>query len=292
MAHLSSDQRAGLTAAAEQEGVLSLLHRALGEHAPGTEGRDLRSGPGAWRQELQPLVARERAVELVRGVELSRLTGAFADHGVRSLLFKGAALAYTHYPHPHLRTRCDTDLLVHPDDRSRAFGVLQSLGYDPSVMVEREAVFTQRAFYRRSREGVTHAVDLHWCITNRTLFRSLLAFDELYDESRAIPFGPAARTFSPVHALLMAAIHPVAHHRCDWPLIWLRDIALIAERFDDGEWARFRTIAEARRVSIVCKRALMSAADCFDRRELAGALGDGGDSRHPRAPRTLGRVPA
>ena len=46
------------------------------------------------------------------------------------LLLKGAALAYTLYPEPHLRERCDTDLLLPSrEDAERAGRVLQTLSY-------------------------------------------------------------------------------------------------------------------------------------------------------------------
>jgi len=44
------------------------------------------------------------------------MVAALGAAGVRVVLFKGAALAYTHYPAPHLRVRADTDLLVTAED--------------------------------------------------------------------------------------------------------------------------------------------------------------------------------
>jgi hypothetical protein len=52
----------------------------------------------------------------------------------------------------------------------------------------------------------------------------------------------------------------VAHHRCDWSLIWLYDVALIAEHLDASEWARFRALAAAKKVSCICKYTFERAA--------------------------------
>jgi hypothetical protein len=255
----ASDTTSGVLAVAGEEGVLYLVDRALRQSGA------YESSHSAVLDEVQARVRVEQTRELVRRAELSRLTEAFAREQVRMLLFKGAALAYTLYRHPHLRPRNDTDALIHPADRARAFRVLASLGYSPAVMVERDAIFTQRPFYRTGIGGTLHAVDLHWCITNRTLFRSALSFDELYDESQAVErLAASARTFSPVHSLLLASIHPVAHHRCEWPLIWLYDIDLIARQLTGADWSRFVALAQARRISIVCKRALAAAAECFN----------------------------
>jgi len=48
---------------------------------------------------------------MARVVELREVLAALAGAGLPVLLLKGAALAYTLYPEPHLRDRSDTDLL-------------------------------------------------------------------------------------------------------------------------------------------------------------------------------------
>ncbi len=50
--------------------------------------------------------------DVVRHTELVHVLEALSAAGVRALLFKGAALGYTHYPAAYLRVRADTDLLV------------------------------------------------------------------------------------------------------------------------------------------------------------------------------------
>ncbi len=66
----------------------------------------------------------------MRAAELREVLAALAGAGLPVLLLKGAALAYTLYPEPHLRERCDTDLLLPSrDEAERAWRVLQTLGY-------------------------------------------------------------------------------------------------------------------------------------------------------------------
>src|SRR5512143_3479017 len=71
-------------------------------------------------------VARELSV--VRDVP--RIFEAARAGGVQMLLLKGTALAYTHYPRPHLRPRNDVDLLVRPADLARVGAVLVSAGFE------------------------------------------------------------------------------------------------------------------------------------------------------------------
>src|SRR2546429_2847141 len=62
---------------------------------------------------------RALSIDCVRHAELASVLSELRDAGVRALVFKGAAVAHTHYPAPHVRVRADTDLLV-PEDEVRA----------------------------------------------------------------------------------------------------------------------------------------------------------------------------
>ena len=62
-------------------------------------------------------------------LELQRLKKLFRETKVRFAPIKGADLAYSCYPDPALRFRCDIDLLVHPDDIERAVAVAADDGW-------------------------------------------------------------------------------------------------------------------------------------------------------------------
>jgi hypothetical protein len=195
----------------------------------------------------------EQVVELVRGAELRRVVDGLCAAGVPALVFKGAALAYTLYPSPHLRPRCDTDLLIRDDDRARALEALTTMGYERFNAVDRDAIFTQWSFEKHGFGHVRHLLDLHWRISNRPLFRDVLSFDELERDAVGIPaIGPGARTPGTMHALLLACIHPVAHHHNECRLIWLYDILLMAQRLGPEDLIRFRHLAAGKQVSRIC----------------------------------------
>src|SRR5688572_32730630 len=92
--------------AADRHGVVFLVDRILRD----PKWRD--AILAELREALSSRVRCEQSVELVRRAELRRVLEAFHCAGISSILFKGAALAYTHYQFPHLRPRLDTDLLV------------------------------------------------------------------------------------------------------------------------------------------------------------------------------------
>ena len=67
--------------------------------------------------------------DLYREYELRRVLGLLAAGGVKALLLKGAALAYTVYAAPHLRPRGDLDLLIAHADLQAADQALLAAGW-------------------------------------------------------------------------------------------------------------------------------------------------------------------
>lgn len=248
---LQSD--AGSTAfleAAAWHGVEPLVRRALKEH------HDWSTVPVAVREALDGRARREAAVEALRCRETRCVLARLREAGVTALLLKGAALAYTHYPAPYLRPRGDTDLLVTPDDRARAEDALGNLGYRRESGVSRDSVHTQRMF-RRYEGSVPHTVDLHWAISNRPLFARMLSFGELRRDARPIEaLGAGALAPAPIHALILACIHRVAHHDDAPDLIWLYDLKLLAEGLSSQEWEVFWQVAVDKRIVALCRESL------------------------------------
>jgi len=104
--------------------VTGLLLAGLSRHA------DPSGVPPALVPALQHCIRHESAVELSREIELEHVLSLLAQAGLNPLIIKGTALAYTLYDAPHLRSRCDTDLLF-PDRASaeQAWKVLERMGY-------------------------------------------------------------------------------------------------------------------------------------------------------------------
>ncbi len=241
---------------AQSHGVQGLLKRAL--------------TPGAWEQADLDVKARLEEdlhrTTLLDGYfrrQTTRAVATLRDAGVASLVFKGEALGLTHYSEPHLRPRCDTDLFVSKSDVGIATVVLQSLGYTPATMVAREAVHTQQVF--TEREGaLRHVIDLHWGVSNRPLFANAFTFDEL--ARQAVSFGDedaGLHTPGPVHSLFLACLHRVTHHENSTRLIWLCDIALIADQLSEEDWAQVNRVAFEKKLCAVCATGLELASAAF-----------------------------
>jgi hypothetical protein len=204
------------------------------------------------------------ALDASREQELGRLLHALAADDVDVLLLKGAGLAYTVYPAPHLRPRVDTDLMLRYVSLARAERVLSALGWTRSIEPERELSGAQRHYVKPGPFGTTDHLDVHWKISNPRIFADALAFEELLVRSIDVPpLGASARTLAYADALFLACLHRVAHHDDAVDLLWLWDIHLLAERLTPGERSDFIALAQRESMRTVCCRGLELASQLF-----------------------------
>ncbi len=226
--------------------------------------------------------ARERVDEaaeeqLVRQ-SIRSVIAACASAGLHPLIFKGAALAFTHYDDPSDRPYVDVDLLVRPGEARLAAQVLESLGYQAAVSVtgalladapdattiDRYAPSSQVPFTKRDARGTPLEIDLHWRPTIPQVFAQVFDLDALHADSVAVPaLGPQARAFGPVHALVLACLHRLAHHHGSDRLIWLYDLHLLGSRLTTGQVTALLELARAHQVAGVCLDGLTLARQAF-----------------------------
>jgi hypothetical protein len=220
----------------------------------------LTRAPAMIASRLLDIQRREVALDLLREQGIREVMAALGRAAVPALLFKGTQLAYTHYPRPDLRPRLDTDVLIAAWDLPRAHRVLLALGYRPDVQAGSAGVLYQQAYVRQGPEALPHVLDMHWRLANPEVFGHVLSFEEMTAESVCIPqLGQHVRGLGGVHALLVAAVHRVAHHFDDDRLIWLYDLARVGGGLDADEWRRFHALASARGVLSVCRASLEQA---------------------------------
>ena len=107
-----------------------------------------------------------------------------------------------------------------------------------------------------------HAWDLHWCISAHPVFAGLLTYGELAEHSVPIPaLGPHARAAGRVHALLLAAVHPVMHHRNTVRLIWLCDIDRLVRQAAADDLEQLAALAIEKKVAAVTAHSLRLSAE-------------------------------
>lgn len=257
-----------LLAFCEDEDLSGLVYRAIARGA----GSDW---PAALVDRLAHRARLNAALEMARGHEIRRALDALAAAGVRAVLFKGTALAYSRYAHPSLRPRADTDLLISREHVDATRAALTPLGYAASETSGGDVLFRQLELQRRDAHGVVHAFDVHWQISNQERFARMFGADELWRRAEAVEsLGPHARAAGAPDALLISCVHPVMHHRDDDRLIWSYDTHVIASAMDAGQWSSFLELARAKAVAAVCLHGLAQARAHFGT-TMPASVGDG-----------------
>lgn len=270
---------AAVLEAADRHGVAPLLAHCLRRSDP----------PPGWPEPVLATLADDARAQAVREpllrTELRRVLEALAERDVRPVIVKGTHLAYACYANPCHRPRSDTDLFIEPRDREATREALEALDYRPGRFVTGELVSHQVRYEREDTVGLLHACDVHWKLANPQVFADLLPFDEVTGAARPIPrldqraIGPDA-----AHALLLACIHRVAHHRGSMALIWLYDMRLLVGGMSEAALGGLARLARDKGVTAVVADGLALARAQVGARVPDGLLdelrrGSGGAER-------------
>lgn len=209
-----------------------------------------------------------RAAALDR--EVRRVLAALAAEGLASLLLKGAHLAHAVYPRPWFRPRSDTDVLIAADERDRVAAVFQNCGYVPATHVRGRVILGQFHYERAEASGIEHYFDLHWRIVAPLLVERVLPARRFFQAGEPLPAqGPDAHVPPLPHALLLACVHLVAHHRTRPILLWLYDLRLIADTLDEQGRQAFVDLTREVHCCAIAAHALRMCQECFARPHIA-----------------------
>ena len=209
------------------------------------------------------------AATMFTNQELKTVYRLFANNGIEYLLFKGTPLSHTLYPEPYLRVRCDTDILFADKATTRkAYKLLLQCGYALPTAIEGELISQELCCYKRSKSGFVHALDLHWNVNNLLHFAGLFSYSELQSHSEHLSIEGEPASPEPVYALLLACIHRVAHipyGEAD-RLIWLYDIHLLSNSFDDAAWEQLLQLTLEKKLAAVVLDGLEKSRRFLDTR--------------------------
>lgn len=243
--------------------------------------------PPPLRDRLVAALRNQLAVEEIARQELRSVLAALNEAGIVPLLFKGTALAYTHYQDSALRPRVDTDVLIDTHEIQSAGATLERVGYRRLPFTSGDLVMYQAPYSRTDRRGVRHTIDVHWRISNPQVFASVLTMEELRMRAITIPaLGSAAQAVGSAHALALACIHRVAHHGGEERLIWIYDIHLVAERLAATEQEELVNLVQTKQLTAVCADGLALAEQRFLGRGAASLLARLGPQSAPTRERS------
>jgi hypothetical protein len=203
------------------------------------------------------LVSCVRSIHMER--QLQEIIEACQEQGVRVLVLRGPALAFSLYPDPAMRPSSDLDLLVQPEQVIKVRGILESLGY--KCLAKRFEIardfFREECFIDRKNQGNKLPVDLHWVHWElHPFFKGSDDADILDLFKRAWKVETPTLTFEtlhPVDHLIHSAIHLLMIHRNELRLSWIYDTALLAQHLqvpDDWKTLQERSVAWKARIPL------------------------------------------
>jgi len=217
--------------------------------------------PDDLREQLDQRARNAIAVEMARASDLATLNEGLAGAGLEILLLKGSALAYTHYPQPHLRARLDTDIFIDPGKIRQVRAALEGLGYGLVGWTYKSHQFNAT---REKYGGRVIRYDVHWRANNGTPFARIIDFSEALQQSVPVPKLEGSRTLDPARTLLLACMHRAssAGHRPD-RLNWIYDVHLLLTSMTAEDLAEFSRLALNTGMQAICLEALNRSQRCF-----------------------------
>lgn len=164
---------------------------------------------------------------------LAGILSLFRAEKIQTMLVKGVALATLYYSRIGMRPMSDADVLIRPDDLSRATAILNAHGWQCAHPAPHAASFTHPDGF---------SIDLHWRLTvEHSYGDSDAAFWKRAESTEFL--GIPTQTLSPADHLLHACAHGARGCQVP-PLRWLADAAAIIKKRPDLDWAQLVSSTE------------------------------------------------
>jgi hypothetical protein len=167
---------------------------------------------------------------------LLKILDVLAASGIEAMPFKGPALAVQAYGDLVMRSYVDLDLLIHPNDLSKASRILNEQGYTEKIPIG--AGFEE--FLRRSKQKDLQffsddlLLELHWRIIER-LYAVPLNMDQVWNRSLPISIhSRQIKTLFPEDMAIILCFHGLKH---DWQdLALLGDLIYMISKHPEIDW--------------------------------------------------------
>jgi hypothetical protein len=233
--------------------IIPFLYRRIGSLPP--ECRP----PEPIADEMRQAFLFSRVRSLHMEGQLQKIIEAFQNEGLRVLVLRGPALAFSLYEDPAMRSSCDLDLLVAPENVIQAREILESLGYRCLAKRFETArdFFREECFIHQGNQGNKFPVDLHWVHWELHPFfkgSEEVEIQDLFQRAWKVETPTLAfETLHPVDYLIHSAIHLIMIHRNEMRLSWIYDTVLLAQHLqvpDDWKTLQERSVAWSARIPL------------------------------------------
>jgi len=205
-------------------------------------------GPPSWQAFLAQQRQQSRLRDALIGDLLERIDSAAREAGLGCVALKGSALRALDAYAAGERPMGDVDLLVTPADAQIAAAVMRRLDYEQSLVVARHAIYAPRSRSKPGGLGERAANPL--MIEVHTRIAEALPVDKVDLTARLAPASPRPGV-NPYPTLAALLLHLLLHAAGNIKVhalrqIQLHDVALLAERLEDGDWQALIEIASGR----------------------------------------------
>jgi hypothetical protein len=251
-----------LLALATFQGVGPLLYHGISANNLGGQV------PGPWMERLQSLYNQVLYRNVIFSAELTNILNAFNKHGIASICLKGVVMAEALYENLALRTIADMDILVRPEERTKAGSLLNEMGYKQSTDLGGVShPFHGAPYYRPGQ--LPFFVELHWDLEDNRLVS--IPHEAIWERARALqlPWGQT-RALSIEDALLFSAMQ--LFKQSDQLKI-LGDIAITLKKYEpELDWNYITNTARSWGIGNIVYYALRKAKDHLDAPVPASAI--------------------
>lgn len=169
--------------------------------------------------------------------ELIRLLALFDKHNLRSIPFKGPALALSLYGNLALRRIGDLDILVQKEDVGTVRRLMSAEGYrlQPEISADQEDTHLEfEEDFHFHREADDFHVEIHWAVIQKHLCRHADIRDVWHRVMASSVAGQPILAFLPEDLFIVLCIHG---HKHDWKTLKLvADVAWMIEGNQAVDW--------------------------------------------------------
>ncbi len=182
---------------------------------------------------------------LVRNLQLSteliRLLHLLQQEEITAVPFKGPALAYYLYQDIALRrAACDLDIFVTRENVARVLEIVQANGYtlyQDHQGLSHEHYLQFKSHYILLGADRKPALEIHWDIAPG-YFTSHFNFPQKIKNITTINYQQETLAYlNPADLMQCLCIHLARHLQKS--LVWIKDIADLADQFDAADWSPF-----------------------------------------------------
>ncbi len=235
-------------------GILVEKVVALGLHAPSSFLTRLRAGARA--------IA---AANLPMSFELERVVTVLTEAGVVVMLLKGAALRQSVYRRPDLRPMGDLDLMIPPDQVTKAVDTLLSAGCKRGRPLLCDDFFPRFHYELELITDTPHPVriDLHARPLRPLRLARIMPDNAFWSGAESVPIGGGLAWVPRSEFMFLHLAAHAAFHGCD-RLLWLYDLWRYAQTYADRlDWDLISDRARAWRIVLPALRAIRRTTHHF-----------------------------